>query len=173
MKYILILLTAFSFLTTDVEAQKFGHINTQALLDTLPEYARAQEAVQIEYDQLQAILQEQEGQLLALQNEIETNKATYSQFLLEQKIKQFEADAARLQEAGQAAEQQLLVLENTLTAPIIEKIRDAIKLVGEENSFTYIFDLTGGTILYDGGEDVLPLVLAKIQEMNAAAELGE
>ncbi len=46
---------------------------------------------------------------------------------------------------------------------MIGNVALAIKEVGEENGFTYIFDLQTGGIIYEGGgEDVMPLVLTKL-----------
>ena len=41
---------------------------------------------------------------------------------------------------------------------------NAIKEVGKENGFTYVFDLSAGGILYfaDNTEDILPLVKKKL-----------
>lgn len=172
MRYIFILLTAFSFFMTEAQAQKFGHINTQLLLDTLPEYQEAMTLLKAQEEEFAKTLQAQEQDLYNLKAEIEANSAIWNEFLLQQKVKQFDDAAARLQEAGSSAEQALLKYQEELTLPIIEKAREAIQTVGEENGFTYIFDVLTGVILYDGGEDVLPLVLAKINEMTAAEASG-
>ena len=48
--------------------------------------------------------------------------------------------------------------------PIMDKALNAIKAVGKENGFTYIFDMSQGGILFnaDNTEDVLPLVKKKL-----------
>ncbi|MEI3155732.1 MAG: OmpH family outer membrane protein [Odoribacter sp.] len=54
--------------------------------------------------------------------------------------------------------------QKSLMQPIIDKAMNAIKAVGKENGFTYIYDMNGGAILYaaDNTEDVLPLVKKKL-----------
>ena len=56
-------------------------------------------------------------------------------------------------------------------APIQEKILTAIKAVGDENGFTYIFDLTSPSIVYTGKDavDVTPLVKQKLNLKDAPA----
>ncbi len=51
-----------------------------------------------------------------------------------------------------------------LLHPIYEKATNAIKEVGKENGFTYIFDLNSGGVVYvaETSEDVLPLVKKKL-----------
>jgi outer membrane protein len=164
MKYIAILLTALSFCTLDVRAQKFGHVNSQLLLDTLPETAVAQaelEAINLEFEKE---LQLQQADLETLVTQIQAMQAdpAVSDFTKQSKISKYESDQQRLQETYTVAQQQLAAKEQELLAPIIEKARQAIKDVGKENGFVYIFDLNSGGIIYEGGEDVLQLVLAKL-----------
>ena len=46
---------------------------------------------------------------------------------------------------------------------MVERTNQAIKDVAQENSFTYILDVSTGFVLYyDGGQDVLPLVKTKL-----------
>jgi len=54
--------------------------------------------------------------------------------------------------------------ESQLLQPIIEKADKAIKEVGKENGYTYIFDLSRGSVVYfsEVSEDVLPLVKKKL-----------
>ena len=50
-----------------------------------------------------------------------------------------------------------------LLAPILRRVDDAIREVGKENGFQFIFDESIGAILFDGNaEDVMPLVKAKL-----------
>ncbi|HCY45636.1 MAG TPA: molecular chaperone Skp [Flavobacteriales bacterium] len=164
MKYIAILLTALSFCTLDVQAQKFGHVNSQLLLDTLPETAVAQaelEAINLEFEK-ELQLQQADLELLVTQIQAMQADPAVSDFTKQSKISKYESDQQRLQETYTVAQQQLAAKEQELLAPIIEKAREAIKEVGKENGFVYIFDLNSGGIIYEGGEDVLPLVLAKL-----------
>lgn len=165
MKYLVILLTALTFCTSDVLAQKFGHINSQLLLDTLPESDVAQAELEAMNGEFEKELQQQQADLERLVAEIQGMQSdpSISDFVKNSKLSKYEADQQRLQETYQLAQQQLGEMEQTLFAPIIEKARAAIKEVGKENGYTYIFDLnSGGLIYHEGGEDVLPLVLKKL-----------
>tara|TARA_B100000768_G_scaffold84459_1_gene79861 strand:+ start:10762 stop:11211 length:450 start_codon:yes stop_codon:yes gene_type:complete len=147
-----------------MQAQKFGHVNSQLLLDTLPETAVAQaelEAINLEFERE---LQLQQADLETLVTQIQAMQAdpAVSDFTKQSKISKYESDQQRLQETYTVAQKQLAAKEQELLAPIIEKARQAIKEVGKENGFVYIFDLNSGGIIYEGGEDVLQLVLAKL-----------
>ncbi len=166
MKYIAILLTAITFSTTNVLAQKFGHVNSQVLLDTLPQTAVAQAELEKLNKEFEEALTQQKAELDALVleiQELQNQQPPVSEFVLNSKISKYQSDEQRLNETYQAAQQELSNREQALLAPIIEEAREAIMAVGKENGFTYIFDLQNGGIIYDGGgEDVTPLVLAKL-----------
>ena len=62
------------------------------------------------------------------------------------------------------ASQDIQKQQEALFAPIQQKLMDAIKSVGAEGKFTYIFDLAYPIVIYQGApsEDVTPLVKAKL-----------
>ena len=45
---------------------------------------------------------------------------------------------------------------------MIERVRKAIEEVGKEQGFTYIFDISTGVTVYNGGEDVTDMVKTKL-----------
>ena len=50
-----------------------------------------------------------------------------------------------------------------LLEPLLEKAKNAIKEVSEEQGYTYIFDVGVGTLLYyEKGDNILPLVREKL-----------
>ena len=70
----------------------------------------------------------------------------------------------RIQSFQQITMDNLEKTQAELMQPIMDKALNAIKAVGKEHGFTYIFDLSQGGILYnaDNTEDVLPLVKKKL-----------
>lgn len=50
-------------------------------------------------------------------------------------------------------------MQQELFAPVFKKANEAIDKLGKENGFTYIFDLSAGTVIFhsDATVDVLPL----------------
>ena len=67
----------------------------------------------------------------------------------------------RIQDFSQSAEQDLQAKQLELLKPFQEKILDAIKAVGKEHNFTYIFD-TSTLTYYEQGEDVSAKVKQKL-----------
>ena len=148
--------------------QKFGYVNSQALLADMPAVKQAEANLdalkkqlqkkgqqmltdlQTKYTELQR--QEAQGELSPKQLEVEAGKLKEQ----ETQIGQFEQDMQR----------QLLAKQDELMKPVIDKVNAAIKAVATENGYTYIFDTVGGFILYaDESNDVTAQVKAKIGQL--------
>jgi outer membrane protein len=69
----------------------------------------------------------------------------------------------RITEFQQNAEADFGNMQAKLYDPLITKARSAIADVASENGYTYILDVSMGVVLYfEAGDDVLPLVKAKL-----------
>ena len=162
MKHILLLAFVALLGMTDAVAQKFGHLDAQDILLTLPERAEAQTSIE-------AAAAEYETEVSRMQSELETKfadyqakAATWPDAIRQQKERELQQLDAGLQEFGMTIQNALAQMEQQLLAPMIERVRDAIEAVGKEQGFTYIFDTSTGVTLYNGGEDVTDLVKTKL-----------
>ena len=150
---------------------KIGSVNSQEIFLLMPEIKQAQttlEAVSKQYDEEFQNLQNefnkklQEYQALA-QDTPESIRQRREQDLqeLDTKIRNFQEAAGRDMSNQQ---EQLMV-------PIREKVMSAIKSVGDENGFSYIFDLASPSIVYTGKDaiDITPLVKQKLNLKDTPA----
>jgi len=162
-KHILtILLLSVAFIAN---AQKFGHLNSTSLLLELAEVKSADSQLEALSKSLEA---DYTSRIQSFENEYnalvqKANSKEYSQVQIEQE----QAALAKKQEDIQKFEfeiqQKLLTKREELYAPILKKVDDAIKAVGDENSFTMIFDTSSGFILHgQDSQDVTSLVKAKL-----------
>ncbi len=150
-----------------VQAQgvyKFGHVNSQQLLQEMPEFETALQAMEkLQTDgneRLQMMQTELQNQMNAYQAVAETltpeQRATKEGELqtLNQKIQEYYA----------STQQQMQQKQQELTQPIVQKAIQAIEAVGKENGFLYIFDTAKSDIVHIGAEsvDVTPLVRKKL-----------
>ena len=162
MKHILFLAFVAFLGMTDAVAQKFGHLDAQDILLTLPERAEAQSSIE-------AAAAEYETEVSRMQSELETKfadyqakAATWPDAIRQQKERELQQLDAGLQEFGMTIQNDLAQMEQQLLAPMIERVRDAIEAVGKEQGFTYSLDTSTGGTLYNGGEDVTDLVKTKL-----------
>lgn len=143
---------------------KFGSVNTQEIFSLMPERADAEK-------KFEAISKKYEDELSKMQDEYGKK---YKDYIAQQDTMPENIKVRRMQEVGEleqriqnfreVAMQDIQQQQQQLIAPISKKLTDAIKAVGEENGFTYIFDLANPGLLYtgQGNVDVTPLVKAKL-----------
>jgi outer membrane protein len=154
-KYLIII--AMAVCSTAVFGQKLGHIDGQALLLAMPERADIEQQIEAQASQVEKALVEMQNEYEAKVKEFQENpnwpeslKTTkYNAIInLEKDMKDFAAQA----------EQELANKEAELLQPMVDRARASIDKVAKENGFTYILDASQGVILYEGGEDIMPLV---------------
>lgn len=143
---------------------KMGYINRNELAQQMPEYNDAMK--QLEDMRLKYTT---EGQ--KLQEEFQKKYQDYmnQQDTLDAAIRQYkESEIMRLQQSIEEftrnADSSLQKRQQELMTPVVQKMDQAIRSVGDENGFTYIFDNSAGIIAYTSSSsiNVLPLVKAKL-----------
>ncbi|MDR2908134.1 MAG: OmpH family outer membrane protein [Bacteroidales bacterium] len=142
---------------------KLGHINSGDLMRMMPELDSADQ-------QLQKYVKDYEEEALTIQtelqnkyNDFQANQNQYSDLIKQTKFKALQDLEARLQEYQQNAEKDLQDQRAKLFNPIMDKAKVAIEEVAKENKYTYIFDTTGGVLLYSTeSDDITPLVKKKL-----------
>ncbi|NPA35587.1 MAG: OmpH family outer membrane protein [Chlorobi bacterium] len=162
--FLSVLLIIGTVLYAQQQPMKFGNVNTQEILTSMPELKQVQTKLEEEYNQ-------KEKQLTALQEELKNKQEAYMKVAESMTPEARAAKEQELQQMGQKiqnfymlAQQQLKAKEQELKAPILEKVKIAIQEVGDENGFLYIFEITSGMPVYHSDKtiDVTPLVKKKL-----------
>ncbi len=144
-------------------ATKFGYINSNDLLNAMPEKQKADTALnkyaksfQDELEQMQ-----QEGQKKL--DDFQANQKTMTDAVKEVKTKELEDLQSRIQTIQQSAQEKIQAKRTELYTPIINKAQGAIKEVATEKGYDYIFDTSVGALVYQRqSDDIMPLVKAKL-----------
>ena len=142
---------------------KFGTVNTVDVFNLMPEKATAEK-------QLEDLSKQYESEFMKMQEEFTTKYKDFvnSQDSMPENIKQRRMqeiqEKQRIQNFREVATGDLEEQQAKLLAPLQEKIANAVKAVGQENGFTFIFDMSIPSVLYAGGQavDATPLVKAKL-----------
>ena len=152
-------------LPMSVFAQKFGHIKTQEILTAMPEYTKAQtdiQTMQQQYDdEMKRLGEELNKKFAAYQQE----QANLPKNIQERRQKELQELNERGMQMQQDAQQQLQQSWLQMLEPIAKKIDDAIKSVGQEGGYVYIFDLNATQIPFVNetlSTDVTGAVKAKL-----------
>lgn len=163
MKYIVTL--TITLLALSLSAQKFGYINSQALIGEIPQVREANaelETIKKQYEkQGQDKVTSLQTKYQALERKQAQGEISPKQLEVEaQALKQEELEIAKFQ---QDIQQKLYEKSETLLKPIRDKIQTAIDDVANANGYTYIFDRSMGIILYaEESTDISGLVKAKL-----------
>jgi outer membrane protein len=142
---------------------KFGHIHSEQLLMVMPETADAEKSIQ-EYNQmLESQLQTMYTEYQSKAGEFQNNESLMTDIVKEAKIKEIQDLELRIQQFQQSSQESIQQKRNEVLSPLLEKAQNAINQIAEENNYTYIFDISLGSIVY-GQEsmDIMPLVKEKL-----------
>jgi len=148
--------------TAQIMQARFGHIDTQALLEAMPERNSIQSEIEGAAGQYEQEIVRMQGELEAKVAEYQQKAESWPTAIRAQKEQDITQDQQGLEQFYATVQQELAMLEQSLLEPMIERARTAIEEVGAEEGFTYIFDTSTGATVYNGGEDVLGLVKAKL-----------
>jgi outer membrane protein len=166
MKKILLLL-AISFLTLSIQAQKFAYVDTDYILNKIPDFKQAQ-------DKLDGLSADWQKEIENKYADVEQMYRAYQQeqVLLTDDMKEKredaiikkETDAKNLQKKYFGTEGDLYLKRQELIKPIQDKIYDAIQQLAADNKYAIVFDSSSDLIMlyknnnYDQSDKVLELM---------------
>ena len=135
-------LVALTLAAMSVSAQvKLGHIETQKLIQAMPEWTAAQKTFEEEQKKVNTELNGLREQFQTKLAEYSEKMKTYSEAMRATTEEELQGLQQRIQRFQETAMAQLEKTQNDLMQPVMEKALNAIKEVGKENGFTYIFDM--------------------------------
>jgi outer membrane protein len=147
-------------------AQKYGHLNSGNFLQELAEVKSANSQLKSYQDQLVKKGEEMAG---AFQTKLEAYMTKAQSGEISQvQAQQEEGALQKEREAIMAYEQEVMAKvqqkRKELIEPILKRVDDAIKAVGKENGYQFIFDtsLTNAILFVKESDDVTPLVKTKL-----------
>ncbi len=122
-------------------AQKFGHIKTQEILTAMPEYTKAQADIQTMQKQYEDEIKRASDELNKKFAAYQEEQANLPKNIQERRQKELQDLSQKGMQMQQDAQQELERSWMSMLEPIGKKIDDAIKAVGQEGGYVYIFDL--------------------------------
>lgn len=158
-----LLLAIMIALPTMAFGQKFGIVNTGAIMQDMPDLKEAQaqlETASKKYDEefknLQAEMQKKYEEL----QKAEQEKAPEA--ILQRRMSELQTLDQKIQEFRQTAAQDLQRQQEQLLAPIQQKVINAINAVGAEGNYTFIFENTAPVYVGSTVTDVTTFVKGKL-----------
>ncbi|MDZ7262001.1 MAG: OmpH family outer membrane protein [candidate division KSB1 bacterium] len=178
--YLTVIVTCLVFLALSIapvwaQKMKIGYINSQKILATYKEAQDAQKKLDEINSQWQEEARGMQKELQELQDQLEAQSLLLSEEKKAEKTQQLQEKYIKFQQFTQQKwdpqQGEILKKQDELMGPIIEKINKAIKKVGQEEEFDYIFDVIAANIVYasESQPDLTDKVLAELEKTAGAA----
>jgi outer membrane protein len=152
-------------MTSSMNAQKFGFVDTAEIVQSMPQVKEANANIETYRTQLQKKGQEKLKALQAKYGDLETKqgRGEISRVELEAEVAKLKQEEAELMKFDQESQEKIIAKSQKLLQPLTDQIQAAITEVASEQGYAYIFDSSTGFVLYaDTAADCGPLVRAKL-----------
>jgi len=166
MKKLVLMLCLFAPLTAF--AQKFGHLNAQEVMASMPEFVKARGELEAQAKQYEEDLKGMQSELQRKADEYDKNKSTMNATKQQETETQLQEMYQKIQQTYQDNQQALAKVQQEKMTPITTKLVDAIKAVGKAGGYVYIMDVGAGIpyISETQSKDVTADVKAQLNKMK-------
>jgi outer membrane protein len=138
---------------------KIGYTNVDAVLVQLPETKTVEAELKTKRDQYENLYKQKVSDFETKLAAYEKGAATMSDVIKADKEKELQNAQTSIQEFQKSIQDDLSKKQNSLLAPILQKIQNAIDATAKENGFTHIFNI-------DAGQGTTPILLYATEESN-------
>lgn len=163
----ILILLSVSFWAYDSVGQKYAYVDTDYILENIPEYKDAQlqldelseeyqEEIETKYKEIDDLYREYQAEAVLLPEDIKKQK--------KEEIKKKEQEVRELQRQRFGEDGDLFQKREEWIKPIQEKIYNAIEEIATDKNYSFVFDKAGSISIlyvnarYDISDDVLDKV---------------
>ena len=143
-------------------AQKFGVINTEALIAELPQVQEVQATIEASSQRYQAEFQKLKSEFDKKYTEFQQLDNGTPQVIRERRLQEIQELDQKINQIRKTVTEDLQRQENELMEPIRNNVTAAIQSVGIDGDFIIIFENTPTVYTRSDVVDVTPLVKAKL-----------
>ena len=129
---------------TTADAQKFGHVNSQEIIQAMPEFTKARTEIEALTKQYEADLKSMQEELQKKSEAYDKEQATLPANIKQRREQELQDMYQKIQQSYQDNQQALAKEQQDRMQVITTKVLDAIKQVGTAGNYVYIMDLTSG-----------------------------
>ena len=142
LKKLLIFFIALAPIAAVAQDVKIAYINTQEVFAAMPELSNIETQLSQKQEQINKNGQALIDEFNKKAEEFEASASTSPESVIQDQQKQLQSIQERYQLFLQNSQQEMSTLQQQLLEPLNEKIAEAIKSVGDANSYTYVFDVS-------------------------------
>src|SRR5690606_25694582 len=129
-------------------SQKFGYVNSADLIEIMPETKRAEASLKAYVNTLEKDFGKLQTDYQNKISEYQSQENTMADVVKQTRIQALQDLEMKMQESQMSGRQKVADKRASLFKPILEKAEKAIKDVGKENGYDYIFDTNSGAFVY-------------------------
>jgi outer membrane protein len=126
-----------------LSAQRFGYVDTDYILENLPQYSQAQKTLQNQTQQWNQDIQNRQAAVNKRQADFLNEKVLLTEDQIKKEELEIDQEIAaikQLQEKRYGQEGDLIRLRKSLVKPIQDQVWIAVKQVAEKRNYGFIFD---------------------------------
>ncbi len=179
MKKLIVGIFAFILLGSNVaSAQRFAYVDTEYILDMLPEYKSAQKQLDLIAETWQKEAEEKKAEIDRMQKDFQAEQILLTEELKKKKENDIKAKEAELKEFMNKKfgyEGDLFKKRQELVKPIQDKVFDACQKIAKQSALDFIFAKGGEMIMmysnakYDKSDEVLIELGVNVTKNKGAA----
>ena len=143
-KIIICAICAICGFTTANAQAKFGHVNTQEIIQTMPEYEKAKSEIDALTAQYDADLKSMQDELQKKAEAFEKEQATLPENIKQRRNQELQDMYQKIQQSYQDNQMALQKASQDKMQAITTKVLDAIKSIGQTGGYVYIMEINGG-----------------------------
>ena len=143
-KLIICAICALCGFTTANAQQKFGHVNSQEVIQAMPEFAKARTDIEALTKQYEADLKQMQDELQKKGEAFEKEQATLPENIKQRRQTELNEMYQKIQQSFLDNQQALAKEQQDKMQAITTKVVDAIKAVGQAGGYVYIMDTASG-----------------------------
>ena len=122
-------------------AQKFGHVNAQDIMQSMPEFIKARGEVEAAAKQYDNDLKAMQDELQRKAQDYDKNASTMNETKKKETEESLQQMYQKIQQTAQDNQQALAKLQQEKISPITNKLVEAIKAVGKAGGYVYIMHI--------------------------------
>jgi outer membrane protein len=142
-KLIICAICAICGLTANAQA-KFGHVNTQEIMQAMPEFTKAQNDIKALQEQYEADLKSMQDELNKKAEAFDKEQATLPENIKQRRQTELQDMYQKIQQSYQDNQQALQKASSEKMQAITTKVLDAIKAVGQAGGYVYVMEMGAG-----------------------------
>jgi outer membrane protein len=142
-KIILCAICAICGLTASAQA-KFGHVNTQEIIQAMPEFNTAKTEIETLTQQYEADLKAMQDELQKKGEQFDKDQATLPENIKQRRQQELQDMYQKIQQSYQDNQQALQKAQTEKMQAITTKVLAAIKEVGQAGGYVYVMEMGAG-----------------------------